>query len=63
LVLFSSAPLLLYTIFVTYVTLSLSGGNKLTDAGAEALAAVLKDSQLQKLYLSTLSSAAIFGVL
>jgi hypothetical protein len=51
----------LYSNCVPRVTLSLSGGNKLTDAGAEALSAALKDSRLEKLYLCTLSAAAIFG--
>jgi hypothetical protein len=32
-----------------------------SDAGATALAAALKDSRLQTLLLSTLSAAAIFG--
>jgi hypothetical protein len=53
----------LYAVFVADVTLSLSDGNKLTDAGAEALAAALKDSRLQTLWLGTLSSAAILGAL
>ena len=58
---FSSAPLLLYTIFVAYVTLSLSDNNAIGDQGAEALARGLPDSQITHLNLSTLSAAAIFG--
>ena len=58
---FSSAPLLLYTIFVAYVTLSLSDCNAIGDQGAEALARGLPDSQITYLKLSTLSAAAIFG--
>ena len=61
--LFSSAPLVLYSNFVPHVTLSLSDANSIGDNGAEALSAALKDSRLQKLDLSTLSSAAILGAL
>ena len=61
--LFTSAPLVLYAVFVADVTLSLSGSNKLTDAGAEALARGLPDSQITILNLGKLSAAAIFGAL
>ena len=53
---------MLYAVFVADVTLSLSDWNSIGDEGAKALSAALKDSRLEKLYLGTLSSAAIFGV-
>jgi hypothetical protein len=61
LVLFSSAPVVLYAIFVADVTLSLSDENAIGDQGAEALARGLPDSQITVLSLCTLSAAAIFG--
>jgi hypothetical protein len=63
LVLFSSAPLLLYTIFVAYVTLSLSDCNAIGDQGAEALTRGLPDSQITYLNLRTLSALPLNLVL
>ena len=63
LVLFTSAPLVLYAVFVADVTLSLSDDNAIGDQGAEALARGLPDSQITKLSLCTLSAAAILGAL
>jgi hypothetical protein len=61
LVLFSRAPVVLYSNCVPRVTLSLSDNNSIGDEGAKALSAALKDSRLEKLYLGTLSSAARCG--
>ena len=63
LVLYTSAPLVLYSNFVPRVTLSLSGFNSIGDEGAKALSAALKDSRLEKLYLSTLSVLQLYLVL
>ena len=41
--------------------LYVSGGNQVSDAGASALAAALKDSRLVELWLGTLSAAAVLG--
>ena len=57
------APIVLYTNSVprTSPYLYLSDENQVSDAGASALAAALKDSSLSVLALSTLSAAAILG--
>ena len=54
---------MLYSNFVPHVTLSLSVSNSIGNNGAEALAAALKDSRLEKLYLGTLSVLRLYLVL